>query len=81
VSVLATIAAGAWIALAYLATVGDGIVTLGVALIGAAASIATAFISRGNRREIRARRIITTRHENGVTITDEEIDELSADGD
>jgi hypothetical protein len=74
-----TAAISAYVALAVLASVGDQVVTLAVAIIGAAASIAAAFISRGARREARGRRVVVTKAEKAITIADEEIEEL-ADG-
>ena len=76
------IAALAWLAVAELiASAGDQIVTLAVALIGAAASIAAAVIARGAKREAHRRRVVVTHHadEDAVTVSNESRRELGGD--
>jgi hypothetical protein len=74
-----TTAAGVWCAFLTLAATGaDRLITLIVALIGALSSIGTAIIANSNRREVKRRRVIVTKHEQGVTVTDEELDTLAA---
>jgi hypothetical protein len=76
---VSAIAAAAYLALGGLifANGADRIVTLAVAGIGAVASIAAAFIARGNRRDINARRVVVSKHDTGVTVTDEELGALA----
>jgi hypothetical protein len=79
VQALTGIATGAYCTVAVLvASAGDQAVTLGVAAIGAVASVATAWISTRARQEARGRRVVVTKHGDGdsVTISNDELDRL-----
>jgi hypothetical protein len=69
-------AAAAYAATGYLATTtADRLLTLAVAAIGATASIVAAWIARGARRDVNARRVVVTKGDNEVKITNEDLDD------
>jgi hypothetical protein len=72
------IAGVAYAGLVILAALSDQLVTLGVAAIGAAASIASAFIARGARRASEAGRVVVTHHDgDAVTVSNEDREQLA----
>jgi hypothetical protein len=75
----AAVSAGAWLAFILATSAGDRVVTLLVALIGAVASVAAAKFSHAAHKESRRRRLVITKTDTGVTITDDEIGELEVD--